>query len=49
MKNVVKGMPKSSANTCVKFIPMDGRKGYGKVIKPSLASRLIHFMKYGAM
>lgn len=49
MKNAGKEMQNLSTNTCVKFIPMDGRKGYGKVIKPSLASRLIHFLKYGTV
>lgn len=49
MKNAGKGTQNSLKNTCVKFVPMDGRKGYGKVIKPSLASRLIHLMKYGTL
>ena len=48
-KNAVKETPNSFGNTCLKFIPIDGRRGYGKVIKPSLPSRLIHLLKYGAM
>lgn len=49
MKNVEKETQKLLKNTCVEFVPMDGRKGYGKVIKPSLPSRLIRFLKYGTM
>lgn len=49
MKNAEKETQRLSENTCVKFIPMDGRKGYGKVIKPSLPSRLIRFLKYGTL
>lgn len=49
MRNVGKEMQRLSENTCVKFIPMNGRKGYGKVIKPSLPSRLIRFLKYGTL
>lgn len=49
MRNVGKETRNLLKNTCVKFVPMDGRKGYGKVIKPSLPSRLIRFLKYGAL
>ena len=49
MKNVEKETRKLLKNTCVEFVPMDGRKGYGKVIKPSLPSRLIRFLKYGTL
>ena len=49
MKNAGKETQRLLENTCVNFIPMNGRKGYGKVIKPSLPSRLIRFLKYGAL
>lgn len=46
MKNAGKETQRLLENTCVKFVPMDGRKGYGKVIKPSLLSRLTHWVRY---
>lgn len=49
MKNAGKGTQRLLKNTCVDFVPMDGRRGYGKVIKPSPLSRLIHLFKYGTL
>lgn len=48
-KKDVNGTKKSFTSTCgdgIQFVPLNGRKGYGKVIKPSLTTRLKRFFNH---